>query len=85
MSLEYLWHLYDTGRAFETIKGYRSAISSVILWLDPTINLDPFISETIKGIGRSRPKPKNEDPKWDLNLVLNIWLLVLMNPLIGSL
>ena len=71
MIAEFLLHLLrDKQLATITVKGYRSALSSLMAsrWLD--ISHDPDLNALIRSFSIERPRTFRETPRWDLALVL---------------
>jgi len=68
---DFLMHLFNEGKAVQTIKGYRSALSSVLKFTSGIdISEDDVIGSLISSFEHQRPALKCGFPKWDLRLVL---------------
>lgn len=68
---EFFLYLFKEGKAVQTIKGYRSAIASVLkLTTGVDISTDEVIGRLISSFEHQRPQLKFNFPKWDLRLVL---------------
>ena len=68
---DFLLELFEKGLLINTIKGYRSAISSAMgLFEGATVGSHPDISKLISGFEVQRPVTRSYFPCWDLNVVL---------------
>ena len=68
---EFLLHLFrDKQLATITIKGYRSALSSLMASRGLDISHDPDLNALIRSFSIERPRTVRETPRWDLSLVL---------------
>ncbi|KAL5013208.1 hypothetical protein ScPMuIL_007478, partial [Solemya velum] len=69
--IDFLTDLFQKGRQYRTVAGYRSMLSSV---LPPVNNIPvgqhPYIVCLIKGVFNSRPPQVKLVPEWDLDKVL---------------
>ena len=70
---DFLLELFEKGLLVNTIKGYRSAISSAMgLFEGVTVGSHPVISKLINGFEVQRPVCRSYFPCWDLNVVLRV-------------
>ena len=71
MIADFLLHLFrDKQLATITIKGYRSALSSLMASRGLDISHDPDLNALIRSFSIERPRTVRETPRWDLYLVL---------------
>ena len=71
MIAEFLLHLFrDKQLATITVKGYRSALSSLMASRGLDIYHDPDLNALIRSFSIERPRTVRETPRWDLALVL---------------
>ena len=71
MIADFLLHLFrDKQLATITIKGYRSALSSLMASRGLDISHDPDLNALIRSFSIERPRTVRETPRWDLSLVL---------------
>ena len=70
---DFLLELFEKGLLVNTIKGYRSAISSALgLFEGVTVGSHPVISKLMNGFEVQRPVCRSYFPCWDLNVVLKV-------------
>ena len=73
MIAEFLLHLFrDKQLATITVKGYRSALSSLMASRGLDISHDPDLNALIRSFSMERPRTVRETPRWDLSLVLRL-------------
>ena len=73
MIAEFLLHLFrDKQLATITVKGYRSALSSLMASRGLDISHDPDLNALIRSFSIERPRTVRETPRWDLSLVLRL-------------
>ena len=60
----------DKQLATITVKGYRSALSSLMASRGMDISHDPDLNALIRSFSIERPRTVRETPRWDLALVL---------------
>ena len=71
MIAEFLLHLFrDKQLATITVKGYRSALSSLMASRGMDISHDPDLNALIRSFSIERPMTVRETPRWDLAQVL---------------
>ena len=71
MIAEFLLYLFrDKQLATITLKGYRSALSSLIASRGLDISHDPDLNALIRSFYMERTRTIRETPRWDLSLVL---------------
>ena len=67
---DFLLHLFNEGKATVTIKGYRSALASLMAATGIDISHDPDLVNLIRSFSVERPRSIRETPRWDLAVVL---------------
>ena len=73
MIAEFLLHLFrDKQLTTITVKGYRSALSSLLASRGLDISHDPDLNALIRSFSIERPRTVRETPRWDLSLVLRL-------------
>ena len=66
--LGHLWH--DEGLSLPTVKGYRSALSSVYRQKGLDITTDQDLRDIVRGFANQVPRRTFSCPNWDLDIVL---------------
>jgi len=67
---DFLLHLFNEGKATITIKGYRSALSTLMASRGLDISHNPDLNNLIRSFSVERPRTLRETPRWDLAVVL---------------
>ena len=78
---EFLISLHDRNLSPATVKGYRSAISTILKQISVSFSNQSILSDVVKSFELHRPRTKAHFPKWDLALVLSTLSGDLFEPL----
>lgn len=77
---EFLLYLFNEGKATITIKGYRSALSTLMASRGIDISHNPDLNSLIRSFSVERPRTLRETPRWDLAVVLRYLMRPPLNP-----
>ena len=66
-------HLINKGLSYNTLKGYRAALSPILSGYFPNYSLteDKYIKAMISGVNRRNPSSSHQFPGWDLDKVIS--------------
>jgi len=71
---EFLLYPFNEGKAAITIKGYRSALSTLMASRGIDISHNPDLNNLIRSLSVERSRTLRETPRWDLAVVLRFLL-----------